>query len=929
MKFLKKVFAAFLLVCMVANLGTVCLASGTQFSDVALDAPARNYIIEMAQKGIIKGYSENIFAPEDTCTREQFLTFLWRASGSPEPEKVSVFTDVSGSEYFAKAVSWAYENGITKIYSDGSFGTGKPTDREHAVFYLYNWAKLYNKADTKKTVVLNGYEDRGELSTDSILPFAWAMHDGIIEAESDTILNPKGVINRAFAATAIGKLISRHMHDWSEWEDLGDGTHKRVCLSDNSHTEEGAHTWNYGELTKKPTDDKSGVITYTCTCCLLTKTETVAPGTEVVTRSDAEKAIANAAIAYAVKGDRVQYDSIEFSDLDDYDGGNQRLTTDTPPEGVTEDSTFFSVCTNYVFQTYREALGRDLMDGRANVSYRSVITFDLFAHADNQLDTHYISGMVNDPITEDEVDACVLRWVNFDQAAEYYDKNYSRIRPFAGYGLFESDSFTDYTEGLTFKDDSFEGEYRYSYYDAEGNRISYDEARDNYAAPFVADYEKNMRPGDFFVHHSHTWLYIGNGRVFDCGGYKMKTATGVDVIEEGGAIYTHKDALWPLVPERQSKSVVLVRPTMFLAPEGYDEDLGNDIIPDLTIPEKSKSREKYPAMDIDRTADITPFGTVSKGDNITYTIKIKNSSNLEFYKDFLKGNKANESYENVLVTETIPEGSELVEGSISGDGEYKDGKITWNIKTIAPGETAHLNYTVKAVGEIGSVIVNDGGMVDNIPSNSISNKIGGEKLSEDAKAILSKMEALDNYGSDTDFAEAVYKELGESLSLPTVAEITEEFFTVEDFVRDKTNLMRALRNDIMKMYRHQTVTSGAYPEVEQMFVDRYWGGRRYLAKEEIMWKLSGNGIKEFKEGQLEAGDIIVSVKAKDKNNLSCEFDNVTVMIYDGARLLCSKKTPDGVVYEIVEKEEVLNELTRLYMTDKDLFFLLRPSQVKK
>lgn len=928
MSLFKKAVSVFLTVCLVSTLGTVCIASGVQFSDVALDNQSRNYIIEMAEKGIIKGYSEDIFAPDDTCTREQFLTFLWRASGSPEPKKASTFTDVSGDEYFAKAVFWAYENGITKIYSDGSFGTGKPIDREHAVFYLYNWAKLYNKADTKKTVVLNGYADRGDLSTDSILPFAWAMHDGIIEAESDNTLNPKGEINRAFAATAIGKLLSNHMHSWSQWEDLGDGTHQRVCADDKSHTEKGEHTWNSGELTVRPTKDKEGLITYTCTGCLLTKTGKVAKGTEIVTRADAEEAIANAAIAYAVKGERVQYDSIEFSDLDDYDGGNQRLTTDTPPEGVTEDTTFFSVCTNYLFQTYREALGRDLMDGKLNVPYRSVITFDLFGHADNQLDTQYISGMVNDPITDDDVDACVLRWVDFDKAAEYYESKYTRVRPFAGYGVFESDSFTDYTEGLTFRDDSFEGEYRYSYYDAEGNRISYDEARDNYAAPFVADYEKNMRPGDFFVHHSHTWLYIGNGRVFDCGGYKMKTATGEDIKEEGGAIYTHKDALWPLVPERQSNSVVLVRPTLFLAPEGYDDDLGNDIIPDLTIPEKSKSRAKYPAMDIDRTVDITPFGTVSKGENITYTIKITNSSNCEFYKDLLKGPKANDSYENVLVTEIVPDGAELVEGTVSDSGEYKDGKITWNIKEIAPSETIVLSYTVKAVGEVGSVIVNDGGMVDNIPSNSISNKIGGEKLSENEKTVLSKIEKLDGYGSDTDFAEAVYKELGESLSLPTAAEIAEEFFTVEDFVRDKTNLMRVPRNDIMKMYRHQTATSGTYPDVEQMFVDRYWGGRRYLAKEEVMWKLSENGIKEFKEGQLEAGDIIVAVKAKDKNNLSYDFENVIVMVYDGSRLLWSKKTADGVAYEIISGENVLTELTKLYKNDKDLFFLLRPSQIR-
>lgn len=322
MKIFKKALALVMLIIMIANMSVFAVS----FSDVSANSEAERYISLMAEKGIIKGVSENSFAPDATCTREQFLTFLWRA--------------------------------------EGSFGVGKPTDREHAVYYLYNFAKLTNKADTKKTALLNPYSDKGDISLDSVLPVAWAVEFGILSPEADVTLNPKGEINRAFAATAIGKLLEHHMHDWSAWEDLGNGTHKRVCKTDASHTEEGAHTFNAGELTIAPTDTTKGLITYTCSCCLLTKTEEAPAGAEIVTRKDIEDAVIAVATAYHAKGTKMQYDSTGLSDVSPNHGGASRLTTRSAPEWATEDSTFYSVCTNYIYQSYNEALSKEFKDGQ-------------------------------------------------------------------------------------------------------------------------------------------------------------------------------------------------------------------------------------------------------------------------------------------------------------------------------------------------------------------------------------------------------------------------------------------------------------------------------------------------------------------------------------------------------------------------------------
>ena len=83
------------------------------FDDVSVDAYYFDAVKWAADKGITGGVSDNLFAPDDGCTRAHIVTFLWRAAGSPEPKSMTSFTDVTASAYYAKAVAWAVENGVT------------------------------------------------------------------------------------------------------------------------------------------------------------------------------------------------------------------------------------------------------------------------------------------------------------------------------------------------------------------------------------------------------------------------------------------------------------------------------------------------------------------------------------------------------------------------------------------------------------------------------------------------------------------------------------------------------------------------------------------------------------------------------------------------------------------------------------------------
>lgn len=87
------------------------------------------------------GVSSSLFAPEDGCTRAQIVTFLWRTAGSPESSALSNFNDVPADKYYAKAVAWAVENGITNGTTDTTFSPDDICTRAHGVTFLYRAAK--------------------------------------------------------------------------------------------------------------------------------------------------------------------------------------------------------------------------------------------------------------------------------------------------------------------------------------------------------------------------------------------------------------------------------------------------------------------------------------------------------------------------------------------------------------------------------------------------------------------------------------------------------------------------------------------------------------------------------------------------------------------------------------------------------------------
>ena len=113
------------------------LVETSPFDDVSTNAYYYEAVKWAAENSITGGIGNGLFGPELTCSRGQIVTFLWRAAGSPEPTALSTFTDVAADAYYAKAVAWAVENGVTNGTSATTFSPDDSCTRGQAVTFLW------------------------------------------------------------------------------------------------------------------------------------------------------------------------------------------------------------------------------------------------------------------------------------------------------------------------------------------------------------------------------------------------------------------------------------------------------------------------------------------------------------------------------------------------------------------------------------------------------------------------------------------------------------------------------------------------------------------------------------------------------------------------------------------------------------------------
>lgn len=673
-----------------------------------------------------------------------------------------------------------------------------------------------------------------------------------------------------------------------------------------------------------------------------------------ITRAEMENALVEMAWNWYFKGSAYEYDSVSLNSLEQhknrplsgYSGGKSRLTLFPTLEDATSHSSVFTVCSGFAYDMYLTALGYPILGSKLNS-----LTMTFWRNSS------YYPGNVRD--AEGAYDMAILRWHDMGQGTVYYE----------------------YDEQFS------------NYYKDENGNIVYNNWYDKAAVKeFFENYEENFRPGDIIVsdHPGHTIIYIGNGMVMDVNGGrfnpitdkmeglggKYDMTTGVEKGEAYGCVSYRSFAGYFLTPNGAGKTwldrrldypengsgkllesgtlehnhLVVIRPLNLLTIDDGDNDPSNDKLnPEYKlntgllkyqlehdvshevktsgyhIDEVTQTRLNYPGMNIDRTVNITPYGTAVKGDTITYTVAITNNSNDAQYVAFKGDGYQPKAYEGLTVVEHIPANTVLTAApgaTVEGD------TLTWKV-TVPAGETLKLTYTVKVTGEIGEKIVCGGGWVNNIPSNTITNVIGGTKLSD---PCLEALTGLYNTGADswdidavddngTRFAEKLYKAAtGKTLPLPEVQEIMDIFFSEYKYT---TSGGYYLHNSNVTRYMYtlrENPSNAKYQTYFDMLVPGYYGGLWCYTDE-----YNGEArINELRAEYLEPGDILIYMDLTPSTNdgatsQSRVVEGYTVLVYMGKDCYASLDSEGNLI-------AANDAVCRTSAFAHDLFVCLRPSQ---
>ena len=157
-------------------------AVSTGFADVPANAFFADAVKWAVDKGVTNGQTDTMFGPYEPCTRGQIITFLWRAAGSPEPKAAVSFADVPAGSYYAKAVAWAIENGITNGMTETTFAPDATCTRGQGVTFLYRALKGSAGGGANFT----------DVKSDAFYADAvnWAVANNVTNGTSDTTFSP-------------------------------------------------------------------------------------------------------------------------------------------------------------------------------------------------------------------------------------------------------------------------------------------------------------------------------------------------------------------------------------------------------------------------------------------------------------------------------------------------------------------------------------------------------------------------------------------------------------------------------------------------------------------------------------------------------------------------------------------------------------------
>lgn len=171
------------------------------FTDVAKGSWYYEGVRYAYENGLMSGTGEGTFSPDLPTSRGMLVTILYRLAGSPAAGSAS-FTDVAKGRWYADGVAWASANGVVSGYPDGSFRPNDTITRGQMAAILYQYARIQGKLDDSRAD-LSIFSDLDSLSAYAKEPMSWAVAQGLFSGVSADTLAPGGSTTRAQAAVIL------------------------------------------------------------------------------------------------------------------------------------------------------------------------------------------------------------------------------------------------------------------------------------------------------------------------------------------------------------------------------------------------------------------------------------------------------------------------------------------------------------------------------------------------------------------------------------------------------------------------------------------------------------------------------------------------------------------------------------------------------
>ncbi len=180
------------------------------FADLNRNAWYHDGVHYCLENGLMVGTDPSVFSPDAATSRAMAAAILWRLSGSPAADDAADFRDVSDSAWYAEAVRWATGQGIVEGYGDGSFGPNDPVTREQLAAMLCRYAACTG-CDTTASGDLSGFRDAGDVSGYAVDALTWAVQEALVKGVGDSTLLPQGPATRAQASAIFMRFVEHVM----------------------------------------------------------------------------------------------------------------------------------------------------------------------------------------------------------------------------------------------------------------------------------------------------------------------------------------------------------------------------------------------------------------------------------------------------------------------------------------------------------------------------------------------------------------------------------------------------------------------------------------------------------------------------------------------------------------------------------------------